>query len=892
MAHTPVPIAGLGGLSSEEIIPFEEALEAIDCYVDDGTVAGRNGYRSLTDQAAVGSGVQGMWRFRPQKDVYTNDPCSCWIVVCQGYVYTVTDPTTTALSDGDSNYLGQPFGVNDIISATQLGRYMYLASDKGVWQRVKWESIGGWSLEEVVSLPQPPAPVLSSLSNPVGTKHLFDGGTFTMSYDTCDGALWGSTHWYEITDTAGTGGAPTGSTVTIEFQDPMNWTLTDWMCLFASPPDSSVNLKLKIEARSALTGAPWFEIGEYYDGTTGTSPPAFVFIPTDGIPNNSIEGFHRRRVNALRFTVLSTGGTAGYYALHGFMMCSTANEPQRVYYVSEKEWQTGVESPLSPKLPVAMRENAPVWSSFRAVTTDGNHLNDLGSQFLLPYDATAGNLSGNIQMGSAMPDQDAWAGYPTLAGTLPVGLRYPDADTLRLWRLMDDGIRLVKDIPIYSGATSYTIIDDGGDSTLANEAWESTGEPPNVSCLGAWGSQLIAGDVSPDGRRVHISSSVGFRNPDEGGETVTGSAPTILASDTELHTASPSGLVIGDMVSIAGAGAGGNALVTRITEQVTDGDFYVFHAATATVTSAVVTRVAAADPFPQWPEDTADEGFGSAFDVAPSEQEQMQAVSAGDAAYLLTDRAVRVLSDLDPGAIPAMVMNRGCISRRGFVFAEEALYWCAFDGIYTAVNRSSASELTKNIRRIITDWLKPDATTCMGYCGRKLYCFTGKNYVRLDMVTGAWTRGTVAHNVIGCASEESGPDRDLHIITDGGWVAGWRSDCHGDMEIVLDPNPDNRATPGTPIPDWVYSTGFDMPGVVARPTYLYANTSGPVEVSLYSSVSEPAQKVVAFLPGESEKPVPADCKARRWRLQATADNGTILHRLTWEREQLEGIHGA
>jgi hypothetical protein len=122
------------------------------------------------------------------------------------------------------------------------------------------------------------------------------------------------------------------------------------------------------------------------------------------------------------------------------------------------------------------------------------------------------------------------------------------------------------------------------------------------------------------------------------------------------------------------------------------------------------------NPYVQWPDIATEDSDGWSFDIAPGADEQVTGVDGhGDSTYILTNLAVYSLSDLRPNSVPYKVFQRGVVSRAGFVYAEDRLFWMAWDGLYMAVNRSQVEELSLPIRRLYRDTFLPDSNACIGY---------------------------------------------------------------------------------------------------------------------------------------------------------------------------------
>ena len=274
-----------------------------------------------------------------------------------------------------------------------------------------------------------------------------------------------------------------------------------------------------------------------------------------------------------------------------------------------------------------------------------------------------------------------------------------------------------------------------------------------------------------------------------------------------------------------------------------------------------------------------------------------------NAAYILTNEATYLLTNLDAplsGTPPFYkVWERGVIGRRGACWAEEALTWCAHDGIYRTQARAGAEELTKPIRRLFRSWFRPDATVVMGYQDRKLYAIRGQNMLRFDFVTQTWTRHTLTHTM------QHGEDwRDPTGI----YQQMWFQDSFGSLyrwQPGLSTTDSNRANSdaGTAIPAWTYSTGFSLkllaaPGigygdVKTRVRSVFCDTAGDsVTASLYKDATASLTGSKTFPTGEHQLPFAPEPTAYKWRLGLmAASSATAVRRLLWERPPVDGEGG-
>ncbi len=311
-----------------------------------------------------------------------------------------------------------------------------------------------------------------------------------------------------------------------------------------------------------------------------------------------------------------------------------------------------------------------------------------------------------------------------------------------------------------------------------------------------------------------------------------------------------------------------------------------------------------ADPFPQFPAIPLVAADGWSFDIAPTSSEGVLWCGRGDnAAYILTNEATYLLTNLDAplsGTPPLYkIWERGVISRRGACWAEEALTWCAHDGIYRTRARASADELTRPIRRLFRAWFQPDATVVMGYQDRKLYAIRGQNLLRFDFVTETWTRHTLAHTMQHGDDwrDPTGIYQQMVFQDSAGNLYRWQPG--------LSPSDTNRATSdgGTPIAAWTYSTGFSLrlifaPGsgygdVKTRVRSVFCDTAGgAVTAALFKDVTASPAGSKTFTVGEHQLPFAPEPTAYKWRLGLTAaTNATSVRRVLWERPPVSGEGG-
>jgi hypothetical protein len=297
-------------------------------------------------------------------------------------------------------------------------------------------------------------------------------------------------------------------------------------------------------------------------------------------------------------------------------------------------------------------------------------------------------------------------------------------------------------------------------------------------------------------------------------------------------------------------------------------------------------------PFPQWPDVAIEDSDGWSFDLAPANTEQILTLANGDAMYIGTNQATYVMQDLAApilGERPSfyLLFNRGVVSRRGSIFRENRYFWASHDGVYSAANRSNVVELSEDIRRVYVDWLLPDSTLVMAYKDRVLWVVRGAKYLRYSFVTGRWARGSFANTVehFDGWRDPTGTVEECWLFLNNGHIGRLQASATSDLMV--------DSTAGTAIPDWEYSTGFDVPGVQSRVRYVAGQVDGAVEVSVCKTTSNADLtnlRRIVLSPSnegnEDEQPSPADLRGLKFRVRITGKSTTTCKRLMWERDVL------
>lgn len=826
----PLEEIGFGGLAALEVdekIPVNQALDATNCYVDDNSVRGRNGYRAVTS-GAIGSGaVQGLWRYRP------NGTSARTIAVRGGTVYAVTDPTAETASDGSASNLGAPFGSTARIAGAQLGKYLYLASDESgaVWRRVN----PAFTLESITALPKPDVPAVATSGTLAVTLFSSLGAPTTTGGAVV--ASSGVTDWTNISGSV-------GGKVVYDLGSDHDWSATRWLFVACSPETTSGGGgTFAVEVMTA-SGNP--ETLAVIGDTPGDGSPYAAYLSLQGLTSAT-----RAAVRKIQFRQVGPTSTDPFSVSSFLALPSPPAPGEADYYVTYYNSVTGQESVQSDKVVVIYSSDGIDFPQFHAARWVYNNIADQGTKSTDP-DAFPADALWNKGANVSTPSSSDFALTRSFSGSIPPGAQFPNADTVRLWRLTSAGIRLVSasccatradgsawttagstnsasDLPAgattwTSGGTHWEVTDNFGDATLSHQLYKAGGPPPPCVAMTAVNGRLVAGGDPANPNRVAIGSYLPF------------------GKDT--------------------------------------------------------------DPFPQFPQIPLIPADGWSFDISPTSSEAILALVSGDRSlYILTNEAAYLLTDLDAplsGTPPIYkVFERGTISRRGAVWAEDALYFCAHDGIYMTRARASAEELTQPIRRLFRSWFQPDSTVVLAYQDRKLYAIRGTNVLRFDFVTGTWTRHTLAHTMLHGDDwrDPTGIYQQMWLLDSGGSVYRWQPG--------LSPSDTNRAPTdaGTTIPAWTYSTGFSLRGgfspaggageMKTRLRSVFVDAAGgTVTVNAYKDATSSPTVSKTFQAGEHQLPFAPSVTAYKWRLALTsATNAVQVRRLLWERPPIAGEGG-
>lgn len=482
MGNLEVQFGGLRALELDELIPFESALECLNCYVDAGGIQGRNGYVKAT-AAAIGSGsVQGAWRFRPG-----DDPAMRTVVARGGHIYLIVDPSSESASDGVVTDLGLVFGATAAISGVQLGKYFYLCDDAGnAWRRIT----PAFALEAFSQLPKVPAPTVTA-----GTL------TFTKFSSLAAPALGGggTEAASVIADWRALGG-PVGATITYSLAADQDWSAMRWLFVACSP-NTIGNGGGSFAVEIATLAGSFETLVDNVADTPGNDAPYCIYLALAQLSAST-----RSAVRRIRFRQAVSANA--FYA-SGFMTVPSAPSPGAVtYFLTTRNSTSGQESSIdavNDAISVVYSSDNIQWPAFHAARVSYAALVEAGANMTVNPDSLTASALYNKGGGLAYPSSNEFYRVQTFAGTAPAG----SYDKMRLYRVTSVGTQLVKEIAVAPGS-GYSITDDTGDATLTHALYKPGGSPPTGRAIASLGGRLIAGGDPAAPNRLNVSSFVAF----------------------------------------------------------------------------------------------------------------------------------------------------------------------------------------------------------------------------------------------------------------------------------------------------------------------------------------------------------------------------------------------
>lgn len=733
--------------------------------------------------------IQGVGRFRPSFSSART------IVIADGDIYGVVDPTSNTLSDGSASTIhADAFGTAENIAHAQHGSNYYLCSDEvdSSWWRIKSD----YSAEELISLPKPTVPTATTASqsfvkfSSLSTPTTAGSANYTLSY----------TDYYKIHGATASDRCPDGGSIYWNLGANKDWSGIDWLAVVCASPTVSrggyggtVNIYLAKQTAGApddfiLVGT----INDRYDSNPGS--PNLVYVNLNDLPSATR--------SAVRYIKFQLSGADDQFAPHGYLPIPSAPGygPQK-YRVTFKNSTTGLESDPSDEVEVVFKYADVTIPNYHNVYGNGSSFTDSGQRAIDP-DKTNEGREYNVAAGLSKPLRADMSTVASFAGSIPVNCQYPNTDSIRLWRLTETGWRLVKSTSFSSGTTYSAILDDQGSKVLTNELWRPNGTLPRLNTLASWGGRLVGGYEN----RVYIS----------------------------------------DFIPVSQD----------------------------------------ANPYPRFAKIAVEDADGWAFDIASSNAEPIQTIVAGDVPYIISNKQCWFMPSLAPDTPPVLITSKGGVGRKSAIYVENTLIWASHDGVYTCGDRVTPEELTKNIRRIYTDWLVPNGECLLAYQNRKLLVIQKTKFLRYDFVTGRWTRGTLSHDTrFACVFVDPPTSaltgEQLWLLHLTAHLSRWQPDCDEDLKL------NDTDYTGTAIPSWVYETGYQVEAYRQTLDHLYIDCSGDVRVRMFLDESEDEYREENFTAGESVSPFSADFTNYKFKVELTGGNTCQLKRAMFERGGLD-----
>jgi hypothetical protein len=874
MARERITFGGINSLEADELVPIDYAIEANDCQLDDGTIKGRHGYKSATEAAVGATSAQGIWRYRAGPSTART------VVAAGGKIHTITDPaseTTYGTADAGTT----KFGSADNISAAQLGAHLYLGSDnsdQATYPMVRVHQ--DFSLESLTQLAIPDKPTLQGLST-YSVLRKFSAATARTAVNS--GVITtktsGTETYYEIGRSGAVAQKDDGILIQLGSSGE-DWTQYSTIVLAVAPPyrDVSGAGGVKVELGTSDTTPVYETVAVFKD----SHDLAATFSP--GVCYGSLEGITSVTLGKVKWIKLTLTGN-GRFACYGFFLATrTPGVGQVSYRTTFYDIASAQESQPSPQLDVTISE--PTQDSFPTFTIIPSIWQDQLSYAIASVRIDPQTLppqyNANRSSGLATPARAVFAGAPGIRQAIPTA--YQSAGSLRLWRLTATGWRLI--VPAAAAVTGSVVSDAGNtSSTFKTDLTSSTTDAYR-------GRELLLTSGSIEGQSQIVTAYNGTTKFVTL-RTALSAAPA--ASDTfriGYLTVSATWLTTTTTALIAD-GQGNRALSSLLYKAVgTQGRCNAMAARHGRLILGWENRLfissyegadtSASEPYPQFPAIALTDDDGWAFDVAPANTEQIQQIVDGDALYVITNERVRAMWQVSPNSPIYHVWGRGAVSRRGAIYAEDRLYWAAWDGVYSVQGRAVPEELTRSVRRTYVDWLAPGSSTVIAYQNRKLIIINGTKYLRLDLVTGRWTRGTLADTLsyAACWHDPGASLDQCWLLSSGRYPMRWQA-------AALTDN-------GTAIASWSYKTGYMRAAVKCRVAMLLADVTATVTVTLHKTSSSATRTVSIATTSdgtENEQPAPADVASYKWRLVLTGANTTQVRYLAWELDPIEARGG-
>lgn len=520
-----VPFGGLTSKEDDAIIPFGQAVEALDVYLDNNTLAPRNGYRAATS-SAIGAGT-GRFIGRYRHGVAAGDATT--LVAADGALYRFADPASETTEQSTVTTVGTYWQTGDLISGCQLNGRYYLGSDNSDQNTYPWRRVNSsYAVESLLGLAKVDvSSVTKSKTSPSWWAYRAnDPAGNTISVSGCAKSTTVSnllSDWYAVVGTGGDSSNPSdGATFKVTLVTAVDISGAKYLAVAVSPPDSGKGGK-HVTIEISEDDSTYYHIGTTYDTAGQAGSPNIIICPLDNVPDANRNAF-----KYIRFTVKNVNDAVTLrYAVYGHMVLygRASTQPQK-YYLTLYDSTTEQESPLSAVMEVTVSDtdvNGPPQYTNQYITSDAyaNTSTRLG-----PIDISNVRIFNRFASPALkVPTISEIGALVTISGTLGT---FSGTLTLRFWKEATNGIRLVESTSVTSGA-AFTFYDRGADSILSNILYRPGGTPPRCNAMASYAGRIIAGGNPAEPNRLYISS---FTAPDAAGSKIP-QFPLIALEDSD-----------------------------------------------------------------------------------------------------------------------------------------------------------------------------------------------------------------------------------------------------------------------------------------------------------------------------------------------------------------------
>lgn len=896
--QTPIPFGGRQAKLHDNLTPFEGALLAADCFLDEGTLKGRSGYRAalLDAMGSPGDLAQGLWRFRPSASSARD------VAVVGGKIFLITDPSTDLASDGAAGSPSARFGATDNISAATLEDHLYVSSDNpasATYPMVRVKN--DYSIQALAALPIPDLPT-QDIRITFSPLAKFSAATARTAVSTgrVNTETSGSETYYMVDHNTG-GWAQSGDGLSITLAaSGADWSAYGYLILAMAPPKQNKGGGSVLVEIGTSDVTPVYETLEIFHDDASQNTwlgPGVAYCKLSGITALTLS-----KVKYLRFTMQGQG----IFSVYGYFLAKKSpGVGTQLYQTTFFDEATGQESLPSPQLSITI--GSPTNDDFPRFPIAPSRTSDDDNVISVNVTVDPGAIIPALVVNKASgtldtPDRSVFASSPVIRQAIPsTPINYQGSGSWRLYRMTSNGWRLIPKVPNSASVAITNAVKNSSPSSYVTVTAVNHGRTTGdwVGIASAIGMTDLNGNwsVTVTGLDTFTVPCVTTQSWSSGGTVAAlqNFSASWNTTTTSVSIEDNQGVTI--LANIPFKPGGTRSQCTAMAARA--GRLILGYLNTLYISSFIGAEAGSTDPYPQFPAIALEDADGWNFDIAPGTDEQIVGLVNGDSLYILTNKAVYSMNDLTPNSALYRIYDRGCVSRRGFVYAEDRLFWLSWDGLYMAVNRSLGGELSSSIRRLYRDTFSPGAAACLGYdlLTRSLIAINGTKMLRHSFSadqgrewTGLHTLGDTVTHIASWV--EIGNTPQFWMLTTSRKIGRLQAAATRDMEVGTD------GTTGTAIPDWLYSTGFlfgSSPMVVRG---LLVDPDGPVNILMAKTVGgvgpEEARELEAIPVGSQDEvwiAASADFRAQKIRFQFGAPNQVTVRRGLFEIETSESRGG-